>query len=102
DNVDVKSYEYENNRLIGVRTAHAVEFALEQTSGRITSKGPGTLVLWRRGHGNSAGFKTGASAVANKSQVAEPVDWEYTRIDFKGHMDGNTKDRTTTFRDSVH
>jgi hypothetical protein len=102
DNVDIKSYEYENNRLIGVRTARAVEFALDHSSGRITSQGPGTLVLWRRGHGNSAGMKPAASAQANRSQVAESVDWEFTRIDFKGSMDGNTNARTTTFRDRVH
>ena len=101
DNVDLKSYEYENNRLISVRTAHAFEFTLDHASGRVTSRGPGTLVLWRRGNGNRAGAKPAASTLANKSLVAEPVEWEYTRIDFSGRMDGNTNDRTTTFYDRV-
>jgi lipopolysaccharide export system protein LptA len=101
-NVDLKSYEYENNRLISRRTAHAVEFTFDHTSGRITSQGPGTLQLWRKGNGNRAGMKPTASASANKSLAAEPVEWEYTRIDFKGRMVGNTNDQTTTFRYLVH
>jgi hypothetical protein len=102
DNVDLKSYEYENNRLIGVRTAHGFEFALDQTSGRITSQGPGTLVLWRRGNGKRMGLEPAAGVRANKPLAAEPAEWEYTRIDFKGQMEGNTHDRTTTFRYLVH
>ncbi len=101
DNVDIKSHEYENNRLISVRTARGFEFTLDHATGRITSQGPGTLVLWRRGNGNRGGLKPAASALANKSLAAEPVEWEYARIDFKGRMNGNTNDRTTTFRDRV-
>jgi hypothetical protein len=102
DNVDVKSYEYENNRLISVRTAHGFEFTLDHVSGRITSQGPGTLVLWRRGNGKSAGLGAAVSVRPNKPLAAEAAEWEYTRIDFKGQMDGNTNDRTTTFRYLVH
>ena len=101
DNVDLKSYEYENNRLIGVRTAQAFEFTLDHSSGRITSQGPGTLELWRRGNGKSAGLGKTAAVDANKARTAESAEWEYTRINFKGRMDGNTNDRTTTFRDRV-
>ena len=102
DNVDLKSYEYENNRLISVRTAHGFEFTLDHSNGRITSQGPGTLVLWRRGNGKRMGIEPSASVRSNSSLAAAPVEWEYTRIDFKGRMDGNTNDRTTTFRYLVH
>ena len=101
-NVDLKSYEYENNRLIGVRTAHAYEFTLDHSSGRITSQGPGTLMLWRKGNANRMGTKASATNIANKSLAAEPAEWEYTRIDFNGRMNGNTNEQTTTFRYLVH
>jgi lipopolysaccharide export system protein LptA len=101
-NVDLKSYEYENNRLIGVRTAHAYEFTLDHSSGRITSQGPGTLMLWRKGNANRMGAKAPATSSANKSLAAETAEWEFTRIDFKGRMNGNTNEQTTTFRYLVH
>ncbi len=58
-------------------------------------------MLWRRGNGKSAGLGATASVRVNKPLAAESAEWEYTRIDFKGRMDGNTNDRTTTFRDRV-
>lgn len=101
DGVDLKSYEYEDNRLIGRRSARGFEFTLDQKTGRVTSQGPGTLVFWRRGNAKRAGLESSAGVKANGPLAAESVDWEYTRIDFAGRMEGNTNDRMTTFRDRV-
>jgi hypothetical protein len=101
DNVALKSHEYEANRLVGVRTAEGFEFTLDQATGQVTSQGPGTLVFWRRGNGKRAGLEANAGVRANRPLAANPVEWEYTRIHFDGRMDGNTKDRVTTFRDRV-
>ncbi|MGE5193822.1 MAG: hypothetical protein ACM3U2_15100 [Deltaproteobacteria bacterium] len=101
DGVELKSHEYQENRLVEVRLAKGFEFAIDEATGKVTARGPGTLVFWRRGNGKRAGLEPAAAARANRPLAAEAAEWEYTRIDFKGKMLGNTKDRVTTFRDRV-
>lgn len=101
DGVDLKNNEYEQTRLVGVRTARGFEFTIDQVTGRMTAQGPGTIESWRRGTGKRAGLGANSNVVANRSLAAESAEWEYTRIDFAGKMDGNTNDRLTTFRDRV-
>ena len=101
DNVELKSQEYRENRMVEVRLARGFEFAIDQATGAITAQGPGTLVFWRRGNGKRMSLEPTAAARANRPLAAETVEWEYTRIDFKGKMLGNTKDRVTTFHDRV-
>jgi lipopolysaccharide export system protein LptA len=102
DNVDLKSQEYQDNRLVEVRLARGFEFAIDQATGLVTAQGPGTLVHWQRGNGKRWSLEASATSQANRAMAAEAVEWEYTRIDFKGKMVGNTKDRVTTFRDRVN
>jgi hypothetical protein len=102
DGVELKSREYEDNRLVGVRTAKGFEFTIDQATGQITAQGPGTLLLWRRGNGKRAGFAPAAQVRGNGPLATDSAEWEYTRINFAGKMLGNTKDRVTTFRERVH
>jgi hypothetical protein len=102
DGVELKSQEYRENRLVEVRLARGFEFVIDQATGKVTAQGPGTLVSFRRGNSNRAGFGVVAGVRANHALAAESAEWEYTRIDFTGKMQGNTKDRVTTFRDRVH
>ncbi|MBI3865157.1 MAG: hypothetical protein HY290_25055, partial [Planctomycetia bacterium] len=98
DGVDLKSYEYQDNRLVSVRKARGFEFSVNQSTGDITSQGPGTLELWRRA-GKRDGAKPGAQVAGNRARQVNASDWEYTRIIFHGKMSGNIKDRRTKFRD---
>jgi hypothetical protein len=75
--VELKSSEYQNTRLTGVRTAKAFELAINRQNGRVTAQGPGTLVDWRRGNG-----KLGFAIVEYISQLGQGVRQR------KGH--GNT------------
>jgi hypothetical protein len=101
DGVELRSSEYQNNKLVGVRTANAFELAINRQNGRVAAQGPGTLVDWRRGNGKRAGVEPSAGVRANGALAAETVEWEYTRIDFSGRMDGNTDERIATFHDRV-
>ena len=101
DGVDMKSHEYEDNRLVEVRIAKGFEFTIDRSTGRITSQGPGTLMFWRRGNGKRAGLEPSSGVRANRPLATESVEWEYTRIDFAGKMQGNSNDRFTRFRDRV-
>jgi lipopolysaccharide export system protein LptA len=101
DNVELKNHEYNENKLVGVRTARGFEFTIDRLTGRVTSRGPGTLVNWRRGNGKRAGLEPTAGVRANRPLAADTAEWEYTRIKFDGEMEGNTNDRVTTFHDRV-
>jgi hypothetical protein len=101
DGVDMRNNEYKDNKLVGVRTAKAFEFTINRQNGRTTSQGPGTLIDWRRGNGKRAGLAPSAGVRANGALAAESVEWEFTRIDFAGRMDGNIDDRIATFYDRV-
>jgi hypothetical protein len=113
DGVRLISHEYERNpagmrgdnasyrRLVQRRTAEGFEFTFDQRTGAVSAVGPGKLILWKRGASNLAGLSSGASAKANKPLQTESAEWEYTRIDFRGGMQGNEKKKTTTFSDRV-
>jgi hypothetical protein len=101
DGVDLKSNEYLENRLVQIRTAKGFEFTLDQTTGNLAAQGPGTLCLWRRAEANQRGLAGAAGVKSNRGVQADRSEWEYTRIDFKGQMQGNTERSTTTFKESV-
>src|SRR5207244_3277955 len=98
DGVDLKSYEYEDTRLVSVRTARGFEFKLNQSTGKVTAQGPGTLELWRRGARNE-GPRRGAAVAGNKARKIDSSEWQYTRVKFLDTMDGHTRKQETTFRD---
>lgn len=99
DGVDLKSYEYEDNRLVSVRTARGFEFKLIQTTGHVAAQGPGTLELWRRRGGQRDTQRPGAKVAPNRARKVDSAEWEYTRVVFTGTMRGSIKDHTTTFRE---
>jgi hypothetical protein len=99
DGVDLKTYEYEGNRLVSVGTAHGFEFKLNQLTGRVTSQGPGTLESWRLDRGRHDAQRPGKRVDNMRAREVDATEWKYTRIDFDGSMRGSTKDQTTTFRD---
>jgi hypothetical protein len=101
DGVELKSHEYEGNRMTGVRKATGFEFSLNQKTGAITAAGPGMLEFLRRGSAKRAGLEPASGVKANRPLQTDPVNWEYTRVDFAGKMEGNSIDRTSTFRDRV-
>ncbi|HTI52142.1 MAG TPA: hypothetical protein VL475_14365 [Planctomycetaceae bacterium] len=101
DGVDLKSNEYVENRLVQIRTAKGFEFALDQTTGDLAAQGPGTLCLWRRREGNQPGLVGAAGVKSNRGLQADRTEWEYTRIDFKGQMQGNSERSTTTFQENI-
>lgn len=101
ENVDFENAEVAGDKLIGVRRGHVFEFTLEPVSGLTSAHGPGHLIFWSLGRGNSAGLTPTATVRANQSLSSDSGEWEYIRIDFAGEMSGNSRDRFTSFRDRV-
>lgn len=101
DQVDFESYEYEENRLSSVRRGRFAEFNLNQTTGETNASGPGWLTHWGRGSGLGAGLGRSSSATTNQPVRSDDPKWEYSRIDFDGRMEGNARQKFTTFYDRV-
>jgi lipopolysaccharide export system protein LptA len=101
DGVELKSREYLENRLVQIRTARGFEFALDQSTGQITAQGPGTLALWRRSGANRTSLATSTGVRANRPLQTETSEWDYTRVDFAGQMQGNTREQATEFVNRV-
>lgn len=101
DGVDVKSSEYEKNRLIQIRQARGYEVTFDHVTGAVTATGPGTLTLWRRAGAQRPGLATPVGVKANRGLQADSSEWEYSHIRFQGRMEGNANQTTTRFLDRV-
>jgi hypothetical protein len=101
DGVRFDSYEYEENKLVGIRRAEFWEFSLDQQTGKMEASGPGLILSWARGSGRRAGLSPNRTVKANTGGKSKSSKWEYTRIDFAGKTLGNIKGQHTTFHDRV-
>jgi hypothetical protein len=99
DGVGLNSFEYQGSILVSRRQASGFEFKLNQTTGQVTSQGPGTLELWRRGAGKGDAKRPGSRVATMRAGEVDSTGWEYTRIDFDGTMNGSTEKKMTTFRE---
>lgn len=101
DQVVFKNNTYEGNKLVEVQIAKVAEFQVDRATGEMSAQGPGEMQMWRRGQGGRAGLMPQQAAKANAPTQVDTADWEYTRVDFHGHMDGNLLRRYATFHDRV-
>jgi len=104
DGVNVKSHEYQDNRLQGIRLASGHEFTFEQQTGDMLGEGPGELVFWTRSGGQGLADLAGPGPKGTKSKPAAArgtTGWSYTRVEFSGRMKGNANERRSTFQDRV-
>src|SRR6185369_8583418 len=100
--VQLENYEYQLGQLVGIQRAAVQEATLVQATGETTAQGPGTLIAWRKGDGKSPGLAPRAGVQANRALQTSTLEWDYTQVKFSGTMQGNTRERHTTFRDRVH
>lgn len=100
DGVTLEGHQYEDSKLVGVRRAKFWQFDLDQKTGDTVARGPGWLVLWRRG-GHGAKLGAAPNVRANGRAKADRSEWEYTRIEFEGRTAGNVHGRNTKFEGLV-
>jgi hypothetical protein len=101
DGVRFDSYEYEEDKLVGIRRAEFWKFSLDQLTGNMEANGPGWILSWARGSGRRAALAPNRTVKANTGGKSKSSKWEYTRIDFAGKTLGNIKGKHTTFHDRV-
>ncbi|HVV99779.1 MAG TPA: hypothetical protein VHB77_05545 [Planctomycetaceae bacterium] len=101
EGVDIDDCEYLDNKLVSIRRGKVAEFTVNQDTGLTQAQGPGWIVMWRRATGNRSGLGAGPSMKPNRKQESSRREWEYTRIDFSGKMQGNIHERFTKFHERV-
>jgi len=101
EDVSFENSEYEGTKLVQVRRGRVAEFTLDRAKNTAFAQGPGHMQLWQRGKSNQAGLAPTDVIQANRPITVVASDWDYTRIDFKGHMTGNIERQRSMFHDSV-
>ena len=103
EEVSFENSEYERSKLIRVQRGRVAEFTLDRLRSKTFAQGPGQMQVWQRGNkGNQTGANSRAVVQgANRPIGAVSSDWDYTRVDFKGSMDGKIAQQVSTFYDSV-
>ncbi len=87
--------------LAGIRKAEVAEFSTNLQTGSVFAQGPGWIADWRRGRSLQVNLTPNASAQANEPASSRKFDWEYVRVDFAGHLEGNHRERYATLHDRV-
>ena len=100
DRVNIKSAEYQDNKLQSVRLATGQEFQFEQATGDLNSNGPGILTFWTRNTNRPE--KKGRPGAANRALIAQGNSpWNFTQVTYSGRMKGNAEKRRSQFFDRV-
>ena len=101
ENVSFENSKYEGTKLVQVVRGQVAEFTLDQARNTVFAQGPGHMKLWQRGKNNQAGLAPRDVIQANRPITVVASDWKYSRIDFKGRMDGKSNEQRSRFQDSV-
>jgi hypothetical protein len=101
EDVSFRNSEYERNKLVEFRTGRVAEFTVDRARGTSFAQGPGQIQLWQRDKGTTLNPSPRGAMQANRPLTSVASEWNYTRIDFKGRMDGNIDRQLSTFRDTV-
>ncbi|WP_339742252.1 hypothetical protein [uncultured Rubinisphaera sp.] len=104
DRVRFEMNQYENGVLIGIRYLDVWSYTMNQQTGAMNAQGPGTIEFWQRSNGKaSLGLPQGMMGKStSEKSPAKKSGWDYTRITFAGHMDGNYLKRQGTLHDRVN
>lgn len=98
DGVIVNNFKFSQGRIIEERHAKFRDLTLDQESGDTTATGPGWITSWTQ---DRPRLSRAVSARANASASARQANWNYTRIDYTGVLEGNYRDRMSTFKKNV-
>ena len=101
DGVELENHHLEDKKLVEIQKAKVWEFHLDNVTGDADAKGPGWMQMWRRGNGKRAGLAVTEEVRANEVSREPAPQWEYTRVDFAGDMQGNVGRKITSFHDRV-
>lgn len=97
--VRVNNFKFSQGRIVEERHALFRDMTLDQKSGDMVASGPGWITSWTQ---DRPKLSRAVSARANASASARQGTWNYTRIDYMGALEGNYRDRLSTFKKNVH
>lgn len=102
ENVEFDSSAYQETQMVKVFRGKVSEFTIDRIKDVTSAQGPGKMELWQRGKNE----RNDGLGPRNVIQVNRPItvlasDWNYTRVEFKGRMEGKIDLQRSRFEDSV-
>ena len=101
EDVTFENMELEGTKLVQVRRGKVASFEFDRVKNTAFAQGPGHMQLWQRGKSGQSGGTANDVIQANRPITVVAADWSYTRVDFKGKMDGHVERQRATFQDAV-
>lgn len=101
DGVHVEIYEWDENRLVGIRKGDLSEFVLDYQTGEFQGAGPAVIHHWSRTDGRRLAIAPRTSAQANQPVQSDPLEWEHINVRFDDLVTGNFKQRTAELHGRV-
>ncbi|MFO1093078.1 MAG: hypothetical protein U0992_07165 [Planctomycetaceae bacterium] len=99
--VNVEIYDWQDNRIVGIRKARLTQFFLDYVSGGFQGDGPGKINHWALRTGRRIAIANRQTAQANTAVESDPLEWEHVSVEFDDLLLGNFKDRTAELHGRV-
>jgi len=99
--VHVEIYDWEENKIVGIRKGDLTQFLLDYQSGDFQGDGPGQIHHWSRSAGRRVAIAPPKPAQANVPVASDGLDWEHISVNFDDLLQGNFKDRTAQLHGRV-
>src|SRR4029079_1661202 len=99
--VQVEIYDWQENRIVGIRKARLTQFLLDYQSGAFQGDGPGKINHWAVREGRRIAIASRHTAQANAPAESDPLEWEHISVEFDDLLLGNFKNRTAELHGRV-
>lgn len=87
--VHVEIYDWEENRIVGIRKGDLAQFYLDYQSGDFQGEGPGKINHWSRSTGRRVAVAPTRPAQANTPAASSQLEWEHISVAFDDLLTGN-------------
>jgi hypothetical protein len=99
--VHVEIYDWEENKIVGIRKGDLTQFLLDYQTGDFQGDGPGQIHHWSRSAGRRVAIAPPKPAQANVPVASDGLDWEHINVEFDDLVRGNFKERTAQLHGRV-
>lgn len=99
--VHVEIYDWEENRIVGIRKGDLTQFYLDYQSGHFQGDGPGLINHWSRNAGRRIAVAQSKPAQANTPAASNQLEWEHISVAFDDLLRGNFETRTAELHGRV-
>lgn len=99
--VQVEIYDWQANRIVGIRKGRLTQFLLDYQTGAFQGDGPGRIHHWSLRNGRRVAIASRRTAQANSPVESDSLEWEHISVDFDDLLLGNFNERTAELHGRV-